>query len=189
MHRTNEKITKTRRIFFFLIWQETRKSRVLIIEGYRGYSGVVGKRGSGLCFSAYLIIRGGTIAGERRAKMWHAMAQLCKASGNDKDVFDRRARIWLSKRDRLRKSTPPSCETSNYYVTFLPVVLQRRPSLSKIFTQSFRLSFVNMRSDSPRCACAKLFRDSLIISTEYIITLENSGECSLIRPTNNRLAM
>lgn len=38
MHRTNEKITKTRRIFFFfLIWQETRKSRVLIIEGYRGW--------------------------------------------------------------------------------------------------------------------------------------------------------
>lgn len=56
---------------------------------------------------------------------------------------------------------------------FCPVVLQRRPSLSKIFAQSFRLSFVNMRSDSSsspplprplRCACAKLFRDSLITS-------------------------
>lgn len=114
----------------------------------------------GLCFSAYLIIRSGTIAGESRAKMWHAMAQLCKASGNDKDVFERRASIWLCKRDRLHKSMPPSCETSNYCVTFLPVVLQRRPSLSKIFTQSFRLSFVNMRSDSPppppsRCGVCK----------------------------------
>lgn len=57
---------------------------------------------------------------------------------------------------------------------FCPVVLQRRPSLSKIFTQSFRLSFVNMRSDSSSSplppppqgcgACAKLFRDSLITS-------------------------
>lgn len=26
------------------------------------------------------------VSGERRAKMWHAMAQICKACGNDKDV-------------------------------------------------------------------------------------------------------
>lgn len=146
-NETKRSIAKTTRRTFFNL---ARKSRVLIIEGYRGCNGVGGKRRVGiLCFSAYLIIRGGTIAGESRAKMWHAMAQLCKASGNDKDVFERRASIWLCKRDRLHKSMPPSCETSNYCVTFLPVVLQRRPSLSKIFTQSFRLSFVNMRSDSP----------------------------------------
>lgn len=142
MHGTNEKINyeNSSYIFFFFFFSSLGKKegRFLInkrISRIRWRRWEEGRRR--FVFSVYLIIRGGTIVGELRAKMWHAMAQLCRASGNDKDVFDRRARIWLCKRDRLRKSTPPSCETSNYYVTFLP----GGPSASAFVIQNIHTKF------------------------------------------------